>query len=205
MTRANKLTSKSIDTTLQLERERTRPLITVEIYLERTLIHLRIKNTGLTIAKNISFSTTPELKICLGGQNIVPSEEVENDIYFLKNGLRSLSPGAEIQTIIGSFQRVKSHYKTLRFGGQVNYNDVTGKKYQEDFDIDISCYGKLLNVSHKGLHEIGTELHEIKRELIRISSGNWYPLIRTQDEKEYQRKQKKRLHQSQETKKQKKA
>lgn len=193
MIHGNSLNRKATETAIELERQRSRPVVILEFKQDSIMWTLKIKNLGLSVARNIKFSVSPEPKMLFGGANEVPKEKRERSIPIFQNGMASLAPGSEYSTVIGGFDRMKEEYKGLSFSGDIKYTDETGYTYSTPVEIDLSIYESTTYLSRNGLHEIGRELEKIYRELMKIGSGFSKPRILTQDIHDYLKEQKESL------------
>lgn len=183
MTRANKLTAESINTAIQLDRERTRPSIL--FHLDTGLsgfVEASLKNIGATTAFDIMVSVAPKLNTSVGGHIIVD---------FAEEPVASLPPGASISTLIGVFHKIEDEYPELVYKGDVQYVDATGKHFTEPFKIDLSIHKHLQHLARNDIHDVAIQLEKIHRTLDGISSGFRKPLVRVLDEHAYQEDQRK--------------
>ena len=202
MVHANKLNRKATETAVELERQRTRPVVILEFIRESVVWTLRVKNAGLSVARDISFSVSPEPKMCFGGENAVPKEKSERRLPLFQNGMPSLAPAGEITTALGTLARMKESFGGLRFRGSIEYKDENGAAYTSPIDIDLGVYESLTYLSGKGLHEIGIEIEKIQKEIHLLASGFHKPRVLTQDFKEYQHDQEEFIKQAQAAKQQ---
>jgi len=198
MIHANKLNRKATETAVQLERQRSRPVVVLEFIRESGVWTLRVKNAGLSVARSITFSISPEPKMCFGGENAVPKEKTEKRLPLFQNGMPSLAPGGEITTALGTLARMKEAFGGLRFRGTITYTDEAGTGYSSPVDIDLGVYESLTYLSRKGLHEIGTELEKLQREIHLLASGFYKPHVLTEDIKEHRQAQEELLRHAEE-------
>ncbi len=197
MINANRLNRKATETAVELERQRSRPVIIMEFQRDSIIWTLRIKNAGLSLAQNISFSITPEPKICFSKINAIQDEKTELRLPLFQNGMPSLAPDGEITTALGTLARMKESFGGLRFQGTIKYTDEGGTAYTSPVDIDLSVYESLTYVSRKGLHEIGNEIEKIQKELRLLAIGFHKPRVIIQNYKEYLQEQEEFLNQTQ--------
>lgn len=196
MVHANKLTREGNKTAVELERQRSRPVITIDFFREAVIWNLRIRNNGLSVARDIQFRLTPEPKMCFGGEKAIPKEKKETSLPLLSNGIPSLPPTGEITAALGTLARMKESLESLRFQGQVTYSDELKTAYTTEIDIDLSVHESLTHVSRKGLHEIGNELEKIGKELNHLVTGFSKPRVITQDVKDYRQEQEEQFEQA---------
>ena len=165
MMHANTLNRRATQVTIELERQRTRPVVTIEFIRESPVWTLRVKNAGLSVARNITFLISPEPRMCFGGENAIPKAKIERRLPLFASGVPSLAPSGEITTALGTLARMKEALGGLRFRGEISYQDEAGTPYTSPVDIDLGVYESLTYLSRKGLHEIGTELEKIRTEI----------------------------------------
>lgn len=197
MVHGNKLNRKATETAVELERQRSRPVVILEFIRESVVWTLRVKNAGLSVARNITFSVSPEPKMCFGGENALPKDKSERRLPLFESGLPSLAPGGEITTALGTLARMKESLGGLRFHGNIAYTDEGGTAYASPVDIDLGVYESLTYLSRKGLHEIGTEIEKLQKEIHLFVSGFHKPKILIQDIKEYRQEQEEFIQQAQ--------
>lgn len=138
--------------------ETNRPYVIVE--LERvasSLLNISIRNIGLESAKNIRVKFKP---------NFQPYTSIKtkiNDLAFLKN-LRFLPPGKNLAFFFGSAMGKESIIRR-RFDVSIEYENVSGKKYQENFIIDRRDFLELMNVNRHDIHDVAAQLEKIAGKL----------------------------------------
>ena len=182
-----RLTRRQLTLAVELERNRTRPFILFDLINRPPWVLAVIKNGGQTAAFQVKFNLSPELKIVLGGQTMVPREEREIDITFIKQGISVMPPGREIETLIGTWSRVEDRYPNLRFEGKITYKDTQGREYNEPALLDLSFQKGLLHRETKDLEDVAKHLEEISKEIHHIGTGFHKPLVRTISEDQHRR------------------
>jgi len=58
---ANHISSKQLKTTILLEKERSRPYLVFDLFIEDHFVHAIIKNIGQTEARGVTIEITPTL------------------------------------------------------------------------------------------------------------------------------------------------
>ena len=183
MAKSNKIAQKNIEVFKELEKERNRPSLVFTIEPVKTvLVEAKVRNVGISTAHNISIETDPEIS------NLKKGREVK----FLSEDIPSLAPGAELSTIMGSFNEFLEKIDNKSVSGFIKYQRLDGKEYKEDFNIDLSVYKGLASIREKGIDDIAKELEKIRKQIRHLITGFKKPLIRTIDEEDYQEKQKER-------------
>ncbi|TYP95429.1 hypothetical protein LX73_0732 [Fodinibius salinus] len=193
MSRANDLTQKNIEVFTELEKDKNRPSLIFTIAPAKSIIfEAKIKNIGASTAHNISINTSTEVKIFSSDKNI----------KFIQEGIPSLPPGAELSTIVGSFDELKDNFEDSSVSGSVKYERLDGKVYKEEFNIDLSVYEGLQSIREKSIHDVAKELKKIRKQLRHVITGFKKPLIRTINEETYREEQKKQHQKAEEKLKQ---
>jgi hypothetical protein len=190
------LTGRQLTLAVELERNRTRPFILLDLVNRPPWVLAVVKNIGQTAGLEVKFKLSPELKILLGGKNMVPREERELDIPFITQGIAVMPPGREIETLIGTWSRVESRHPNLHFEGIVSYKDTQGREYSEPALLDLNSLKGLLHRGAKDIGDVAKQLEEISKELHHIGTGYHKPLIRTLSEDQYRREEEEAIEQA---------
>ena len=159
-----KYAAKNIKAMKELETERSRPQVVLEIVQTIPFYGVRMVNLGLTAARSITVEVTPKLTFCFDTWRGRP-------ISFLEHEVEWLAPRASHQTNIGSYQHIEQVNKTLVYRGFVNYKGTDGRTYREPFVIDFSLYKDTVYSGKKTLNEVGVELEKIRRAIELFGSG----------------------------------
>jgi len=145
MLKANRLTSKSIQQAEFLEQQRKRPFLS--FWLEPALdenqkvyhCYVILKNTGLTIAKDIEVKTSPTLQT----EKIWDGKKQMYIPVMLRGKIDHLFPDQQISDHLGFTASIYDATNPAIFNGSIIYKDSQGKKYKENFVLDL----ELQNVS----------------------------------------------------------
>jgi len=158
--RGASISRQTLEATERLERERSRPYVTVNLVNQpRGVIQMVVENFGKTAAYDVKIQTTPEILILHGGEGVHPPAESEDPHPFIRHGIPFLPPRMLQKNVIAlSFKRFKAKYESKRFEGSVSCQDKDGHRYTDPLVIDLSI--------QEGLHflteyEVGKELHGI--------------------------------------------
>ena len=179
------LNLKSLQHAADAERRRYRPCVIFDIYSEQFMLYASLKNIGTSPAINVHLSSKPEIFKEFSKQHrLCP---------FIKYGVSFLAPGREVRDAFDFGGNFEKHFPGKRFTGTVSYEDSDCHTYNESFDIDLSYQNELAYVLGK---DIGTEIEHLYKSVERLSSPSFQPLIRTIDEAEYQRQEKKKYQES---------
>jgi len=151
---SNKLTRKSIQTSLELEKNRLRPYVIFNIVLKKRIVNAEISNIGLTSAKNITLNCLPKL--------IIRNYKNERETALTRHKIKFLPPNQIISDFIDISAGFFKHYTDPHFKGDISYEDEYGKSYNETFEIDLNCQGDTTYIEEK---DVGKELENIGRTL----------------------------------------
>lgn len=155
--KSTRLAQKNLDTALQLEKNRVRPYVIFNISssMARKYTYASLKNRGLSAAYNIRISIEPPLVHHHDGH----SPLTHRHILFLP-------PDEEITDVIDMSPAFHETYKEPLFEGTVEYEDLTGNKYNEPFRLDLTFLKKRIYIREAS---IGDELTQMNETLIAIS------------------------------------
>lgn len=185
-----RLAQKQVKTVTDLERSRTRPFIIFDLVVNKNFVFATIKNTGLTPAKDVRITVSPNIEYIGSSNNpdtSVVSYGVKNrEIPFIAKGIAMLPPQKEIEALMGFFGFVRDAHPELQFQGKASYYGTDGVSYLEPFIIDLSARDGILQIATKDIEDVAKQLESIASTLDRISTGSRQPLIRTITDKEYQ-------------------
>lgn len=156
MSRANTLTRHSLKQAVDLERQRSRPVVIFDVELRPNyLLCAILKNIGLTAAYHIKVECEPALMNEFSNK---PSTLTSTEIEFL-------APQRRIADIVANVGRHPSEgerpAETVK--GIVCYKDAAGNQYAEPFSIDLRQERKLVVFSEDRIaNEIRTLSSTIK-------------------------------------------
>lgn len=158
------LAAKNIKAMKENEIEKARPVVTLEIVVELPCYMIRMKNTGLTPARNVSVELTPSVKYCFEKLRGKP-------IGFLTRIVEFLPPNSVLQTNIGTFTDIEACNPSLVHKGVIRYEDTVGRRYNDAIVLDFSMFKDTLYSGKKTIHDIGVQLEQIQRTLSLFGSG----------------------------------
>ena len=170
--RTNRLTGKSIETMVNLEKERARPHVIVDLYGIHFVPHLVVKNIGQTGAYDVRITIEPPLKSVRGLVNVAepkaPGEEYV-EVSITKEPIAFLSPGREIRALVAPWNRIKSEISPdLKFTGELRYKRQDGFEYQETFKFDLNYVMDLAGVEEK---DIGREISKLRESVDKLGQA----------------------------------
>lgn len=175
--RANAISEQNVRDLTKLEQERLRPLVEVRIESDVPFLILRVTNQGQTPAYGIRVETSPTIKAVMGGDGCYPQEKSEKSIGIIEHGMGSLGAGSSESAILGTFPRVEEAYPGMHFIGSVTFRSFTGLEYSSPIDVDLRYMKGALHVNHKTIHDVATQLEEVRRELGHLGSGFHKPHV----------------------------
>lgn len=153
------LTYLLVKETVLLRKESYRPIITIEIVLSEiwfNFLNLEVKNIGKGIAYDIKF------KIKNNADN--PLVQQLNTLEFIKTKINYLSPERTIKTFLTNLAQ-DFEKKTSPFSIIVEYSDLAGNLFEEEFNINLSVLKGTSSVGKNPLNEIADNLTNINRAL----------------------------------------
>lgn len=116
----------------------TRPFVIIDFYPKDNLIYLRIKNTGVTPAIDISMTFNEKVEIC---------NDTLNSIPFLKN-IPILGSGIEIQLLMDDRALFMSKNESIEMiTGKVSYKCLFSEKYEESIIINKHIFSEVVKIS----------------------------------------------------------
>ncbi len=172
--RANKIALSNLKTLEELEREKSRPFIDVEIVADAPFLSLQISNQGLTPAYNVKVSMTPNL-LYLSGRG------KDTALGILEHGIGSLAAGANTTTLIGSFRDLKETNPSLQFNGTATFNGVDNQGHETPIHIDLRWMESNSSIHRKTIHDVANQLEKLQKEFHHFATGFYKPHIITQD------------------------
>ena len=188
------LARRQVRSAMDLERSRTRPVILFDLVLKRSFVFATVKNCGLTPAKDVHITVSPNIEFI--GTTSNPDSSAHSygvkrkEIPFIVKGVAMMPPRGEISALMGFFAFVRDAHPELRFEGNVSYCSTDGISYTEPFIVDLSARDGALSIVTKDIHDVAQQLESIAKSLDRISSELREPFIRTMTEEQYQAKEK---------------
>jgi len=186
---ANRLTGRSLQIAVHLDKERSKPVVIMEVVPDIPFFRLKVRNIGLTAAHNVKFAVKPEPRLCFGGRNQIPADKTERKIQFIAEGIRSLPPQGEVSTTLGTLKRIEEGLGSLHLHGKISYTDPLGDAHETVVDSDLSIYRGLAYPGKKTIDTVAKELEKIRQELGHIGTGFHKPNVLTQDIKEHRKEE----------------
>ncbi|MDK2858069.1 MAG: hypothetical protein PWQ89_1188 [Verrucomicrobiota bacterium] len=173
---SNKIAQANLKTLVDLEREKSRPLIDVDLVPDSVFLSLHVSNRGLTPAYDVKFSINPSLAYLEGNGQSTP-------LGILDDGLASLAPGSTTKTLIGSFKELKDANPSLQYTGEVVFKSADNQSYKSPVNIDLRWRENNHYIHRNTIHDVAEQLKEIKQEFKHIATGFHKPFVITQNAK----------------------
>jgi hypothetical protein len=135
----------------------TRPYVHFDLMLRGPLVEASVRNTGVTAGRNVRVTTAPPLRVAIHNETR-PS-------HLTTACLALLAPGRELREFIGRIEHVRSLTESLSFTACVDYADMSGRHYHDEFAVDLRG---LFEMPHIDKPETGRELRTIGETLKEI-------------------------------------
>lgn len=150
---------KQLRTIRDIEQEKSRPYVTVELKLVDRNLFFNITNIGATAAKNVKIISTPKIV------GVWRNDKEPVLLHIVENGILYFPPQRNLCGLLGSWEEVYEFYGKSSFSGVVQYESNFGKVYEEAFDINADDYEGLASIEKKGpLDKIVEELKKISKK-----------------------------------------
>lgn len=151
-----------------LREAQTRPWVVLDFDtpVDPILVDLSIRNIGPTVARNVSFSSDPELESTFDSET--RGRGPLRAWTIIDSGIPTLPPGREYRMLFDrgpdrlDAQLPNSYVVTL------SYDGPTGQSYDESQVLDLSPLIGMESVNPKRIHDIGKELESIRKTLDKI-------------------------------------
>ena len=158
------LTFKNIKIMTESEIERARPIVVLEAIADMPFYLVRMRNTGLTAARNVTVDLSPSVVYCFNSWK-------GKAIGFLSRTIEFLPPNFVFQTNLGAFCELEAYNPSLMHKGFVRYEDASGRRYEESIVIDFSIFKDTVFSGKKTINDLGVELEKIRRAIDAFGSG----------------------------------
>ena len=158
------LAYKNIKALKESEVERARPVVILEIIPDIPFYIIRMKNIGLTAARNVYVEMMPPMEYCF-------ERWKGKAIGFLNRKIDFLPPNASLQTNMGTFLDIQKYNPSLLYRGVVRYAGANRTSYEDLITLDFSLFTDTVYSGKKTIHNIGEEIEKIRRALELFGSG----------------------------------
>ena len=158
------LAYKNIKIMRESELERARPIVVLEAIVDLPFYLVRIRNTGLTAARNVTVDLSPSVVYCFDAWK-------GRSIGFLSRTIEFLPPNFVLQTNLGVFSELEAYNPSLMHKGFVRYEDASGRRYEEFIVLDFSIFNDTVFSGKKTINDLGAELEKIRKAIEAFGSG----------------------------------
>ncbi|MEW6608910.1 MAG: hypothetical protein AB1414_15940 [bacterium] len=164
------LTGVLVHETRKMRHAQTEPRVDVT-YRSRdewiALIDIVVKNIGLGPAYDVKFEITP-LTQGEVAKKLVNELQERN---FLKTGLNYLSPGQKISSFFTNASEKFDEKMTSQVLIKTSYKSSTGKKYFNEYVVDLSEIKGIERIGEPPLYKIAKNIEAIKKDINQFASG----------------------------------
>lgn len=146
----------------QLREAQAQPFVVVDFEPTKGVGHpfmdLVVKNVGQTMARDVRFKFSPELKSTMYEHSTSPSKLAE--LAIIKDGIPSLPPGREYRILFDQMpDRFASQSMPRRYEVEISFSDYRGEPQEALIQVlDLNAYYSALMVSEHGTHHIAKTL-----------------------------------------------
>jgi hypothetical protein len=158
----------------QLREAQTRPFVVIDFEVENFLAFLTVTNIGTTLARDVRFEIDPPLQT-----------KIENplaEMKMLRDGIPTLAPRKTIRTLFDSLVNREPGELPDTYAVVVRYSDETGRRFEDDLDLDLAVYWNLTTVERHDIHHVHARLKEILAEVKKWRSATGRGLLRLSPE-----------------------
>lgn len=148
----------------RLREAQAQPYIVVDVeqsVVSRRILNLVIRNTGQTLARDVTIRFDPPLQSTLDAEGFPPAK-----FKALANGIPALPPGREYQIMLDS---TVAHYESKlpdSYTVTVSFRDRDGKKLEDlSYELDLAMFRSAPYVQEFGIHDVAQELQRIQKTL----------------------------------------
>lgn len=152
---------KSVEEARRSREEENRPYVIVFFeHKPNGVINLVVKNTGKTLANNISFEFDTPL--------IYPKSHPLKDSNLIKDGIPSMPPQYEIKAMVEMMNSLEkdSEDKYPKFTVTVKYSSSIGRhKYEDKFVLDPNIQSMLLMIKELEMHDLVKSVDKLVKKV----------------------------------------
>jgi hypothetical protein len=174
----------------ELRIEQARPYIIVDLSFRRFLIHVSIKNTGQTAAKNVRVTFDEPL---------VASEPDRVEWQHSKpftDGIPFMAPGREMRYLLDTYPARAAQNLPMTISGSVTYSGADMLKHDpwtHAFLMDMEIY-KHARLEERSMPDLVNEVAELRKELGKWTDGSRGLLVQATDRDRYIRRSDRPFH-----------
>jgi hypothetical protein len=148
----------------RLREAQAQPYVVVDVepsVISRRILNLVIRNTGQTLARDVTIRFDPPLRSTLDTEGFPPAK-----FRALVNGIPALPPGREYQIMLDS--TVDRYQAKLpdRYTVTVSFRDRDGKKLEDlAYELDLAMFRSAAYVQELSVHDVAQEMQYIRKTL----------------------------------------
>ncbi len=148
----------------RLREAQAQPFVVVDVepsIVSRRILNLVIRNTGQTLARDVTINFVPPLKSTIDANGYPVS-----DFRPLKNGIPALPPGREYQVMLDStVERFRSNLPD-KYSVTVRFSDRDGRKMDAlEYEIDLAIYRGAQYVQELSINDLVKEVKHLRQTL----------------------------------------
>jgi hypothetical protein len=163
----------------KLREARIRPFVSVHFELQRTIVNMVIRNTGATLARDLTFEFDPPLRSSrdsIGGRTPLAEAPI------FKTGIPSLTPGHSIVFVFDSSIEMVQLGLPLTYRLTLSYTgEPLNKRYTEETILDLNVHRDVARIARKDVHDVAEQLESIATEMKKWTVGNALRVMRPED------------------------
>ncbi len=152
------------DEARDLQRAKSRPFVVAE-FVPGFLIEFRIRNVGLTLARNVrvQWDEFPAVTSTFASD---PVWQGPDESSLMRDGVSFLPPGQDITTLFDSFPDRFEQNLPMQYKVTVSYQDFDeSNHYHEVFVLDLGLYVGLRRIGRKDIDDVAKELGKIAKSM----------------------------------------
>lgn len=151
-----------VDEARELRLAQARPFVVVDFELERPpFMYLVIANLGKTMARNVRIDVDPPLASSQDARWPVPLAALK----LFAERIPSLAPGKRHVTFFDSLKDRKQFDLPDSYQVRLSYEWDGGDPITDEQRLDLDLYHNTVPVQRKTIHDVSTELEQIRRRL----------------------------------------
>ncbi len=149
----------------KLREQQFRPFVIVDIEEDNRILEIVVRNVGLTMARDVTFSIEPSFVTSMGDYDL-------NATKLFERGIRTFAPGKEYRTLFDTLVQRSQMKLEREYVVTVKYSDPSGKrKFVDESLLDIGIYHDFMYRDETGVKDVVKELKEINKTVKSWSSS----------------------------------
>lgn len=166
--KAAEATERSVLEMRETRDQETAPFIIAffDVQTEASLIYLVVKNIGHTVATQVKFTFTPELRSSNDNRLL-------KEVGFIKNGIESMPPNYEIRTLVDSSPSYFGNKELpLKYNVEIKYyGGIEAKQRTTNQQLDLSANKGISYVRNKTIGNLVDEIEKLRKETREIKNA----------------------------------